>query len=1842
MSAIVPAAQSPRRLAGRPAGQREDLVARLRDLAGNYPAGIGILKEFLQNADDAGATWVRFTLDLRHHRAEDIPDERMGALFGPALLVESDQTFTEQDLANIQRIGAAGKIDDAGKTGRFGLGFNTVYSITDYPSFATRDLIMTFDPFFDAVALEREDPGMSWALEALWTGAADWPKAFGLVEGATTLRTTTYRLPLRTSEQTGPTRIGRTAVSPEEVQKILSSLVEWGERLILFLRSVLRVEARVVDEYDERVLASVTTTNVDDVRARRERVLPSPGASTSEILDQIAAGALASEEVYEHGFVVEQAAGARSATWLVAQGMFPGSEGEALTAARAMVRVGEKAIPLGGVAIAVVRDGDRLIPQPTSGTLCCTLPLPQPLGVGLIANARWSLSSSRSHVRFGAEDGMDEAFRVGWNRAVAEHVVPAAYAALFTVLQRSLDPQGVAAVYASWPDVSLLSAPLDRALAEGLFRALAAVPSIRVRSGGEHDWVLPVEATMAPVRWSPPLVEAVVADGLCLAEPAVPEHVAAGLGGENAPAELCPKDGRAWLAEGGAFEGAMATAPRRCLRDAKLVLELLAFCSEGGSAKLDGLPLAFMADDRLGTFGKAVICLGDADARRIFRARPNWFLAEEAARRATVRPDQSEKLFLMSPGMVIANLKTHLLMDEDGTWSPEATSLPNEAWLADLYLWLAKLPDLKIHLTALMRYALVPDSEGNLVRSGSAATPLVSAGSMTRPLERALRAFGVPLVGGSPELVKAISAFSAVASGMVWEVTPATVVNTLARSPLPDVPAHSPHRRELLSWLAESAGLTEEPKTKLQALPLWPTKDGRVVSATAEGAFLPLGFDPPPDFDKVTLLHLGPDERWRPLLQTLGVKPLDLAEWIRSVFVRGYGGLTPEARLRALAWLRDRGVAALTQGTEEQNRKLRDQLRDMPLLEGDDHRLHPPSRLYHPDARDGVSVLGSVARFPDVEGVYRRELDLWAPFFGRLGLHRHPLDADLVARVEQLLHDVTPENSDATEADLLNVYEYLSKRWDKGEHDKSTLAKRLRELAWIPTMQQPAHEDDVAAFRVPPACFMLPANVYPARLMHHAASQVAFMRAKEDTTVRQALGMPSDVKPDVVLAHFRAVRERWATGGTPDTQSGAVGRAASAFYRVVGQLAGSQNQADRALLAKIRAELAGSECIWDQEGHRFWRADHTFARGAEPLAGLRVQISAFAHEGAGLDTLGRRPSPGPADYASVLRELGAHGSTPLVDHALRVARRCWQELREHPELLQPDLPVPTATGALIPASRSLVDDASYWRDRLSDADLPWIDMQVPQGAALRAGAQRVTEVVREERVGWKETPTGAVKAYCANRSSHVASEEFAVGVLRLVAHACPEAALPELDDVRDAVALELVPCGGLSAGLVCPDFGLRDAVGVEPVSCLLDEDGRLPRVWVATEDAESVALELGRALLRRLSEANLVEEVDVLNTAALEAILRCPTDRISHVLDQRKIRSFIDEAADPMDEEVGPAAPEPEDFDGDGREVSTEEARSSPATRTSVGGPTTTEAAAAGGGAFATSRADGDRAGSGPPHRAAADRETPPSGSRTSAVPPIDAPPRLRQLLTERVPQPSTLPADTDGPRPPPTVPHLGQGGQGKQRRGQLLSYLQPAEMKGGGGSSVDHTPGRLATEQAALAFVDEQERGLGRTVTAMDPHNEGYDREIGVPGEAEARIVEVKGLGSAWDARGVRLTPAELRAAHHFGDRYWVYVVEHAKDLARRRLYRIRGPANLVTAYCLDHGWIALDDPEADALTPEPGLTLLDGDTAVGVIESCERRGEAIRLTVKAEDGESQRVNWNPTRHRLQPPRSV
>ncbi|WP_426557166.1 hypothetical protein [Dapis sp. BLCC M172] len=95
----------PEKIGGKSFYQSEPLIARLRGIIRDYPEGVGILKELIQNADDAKATRVEIILYWRIHQFQNLPDNRMEKLMRPAILVYNNQVFREQDFESIKSLG---------------------------------------------------------------------------------------------------------------------------------------------------------------------------------------------------------------------------------------------------------------------------------------------------------------------------------------------------------------------------------------------------------------------------------------------------------------------------------------------------------------------------------------------------------------------------------------------------------------------------------------------------------------------------------------------------------------------------------------------------------------------------------------------------------------------------------------------------------------------------------------------------------------------------------------------------------------------------------------------------------------------------------------------------------------------------------------------------------------------------------------------------------------------------------------------------------------------------------------------------------------------------------------------------------------------------------------------------------------------------------------------------------------------------------------------------------------------------------------------------------------------------------------------------------------------------------------------------------------------------------------------------------------------------------------------------------------------------------------------------------------------------------------------------------
>eukprot|EP00959_Pyramimonas_sp_CCMP1952_P280809 5869447-Pyramimonas_sp.AAC.1 len=101
-------------------GQKVDLTTRIREILQNYPEGTSILKELIQNADDAGSRIIRFCLDERNHSSENLAYRKTTEHQGPALMIYNDGVFSDADFESISRVGDSCKREEVGKTGRFG------------------------------------------------------------------------------------------------------------------------------------------------------------------------------------------------------------------------------------------------------------------------------------------------------------------------------------------------------------------------------------------------------------------------------------------------------------------------------------------------------------------------------------------------------------------------------------------------------------------------------------------------------------------------------------------------------------------------------------------------------------------------------------------------------------------------------------------------------------------------------------------------------------------------------------------------------------------------------------------------------------------------------------------------------------------------------------------------------------------------------------------------------------------------------------------------------------------------------------------------------------------------------------------------------------------------------------------------------------------------------------------------------------------------------------------------------------------------------------------------------------------------------------------------------------------------------------------------------------------------------------------------------------------------------------------------------------------------------------------------------------------------------------------
>jgi sacsin len=1456
----------------------EQITDRLRDLVAKYPKGLGIVKEFLQNADDAGASTLRIIYDRRHH-VGSLGASGMNAALGPALLFMNDQPFSPDDLLHIQTISDSAKRADASRIGRFGQGFCTAYSVSDEPSLLTGDTLVWFDPH--RRIHERNRNAYAWDLRP---AAEEWPAwvatfaPAGAVTDGTPFSGTIFRLPVRTRKNAPHSEIRREPFTDGDWEKILAEARATGPALLVFLRSILRLEIyEVLPSGKERLRLAIRTKDEDAVRRTRAPLRAAMGRP----LDLLRAWKASDIELpateFTHSFdVLADDDQAEVETWEVVNRLCRGPENALLDESLRLCEAEEKVLPWAGAAAR--RDGGW---SSIRGGFACFLPLPEAGEAPVWQHGWFALDSSarRNLARVAVEDQSRR--HVAWNRLLMEHGVGPSWARLLVRLRG-----GAAATshpYEHWPAVAEPANEVDAACAAGFYQTVKSLPVFRGRVGNSVDWYGGTQPLLSlPSQWQAQLETPLSFSKVPVLAPPLPPNARAGLElSPGGPRLLVPEKLRQQLKVLGQVECPVPSAPRTWLSRPEWVTQIAAFCASDGKERLRGLPLALLANGSLRNFDQNdPVYLMRAEDKRLLDPFPRRRLD---ARYQKIVFDGKPVPAIGARALDVGGL-IQLAKELDGATPPPA------AWLQSFFERLEHAPasEITAHAKAIKCLALVPGAEGAMRQPGKCSTPLLPSDDDT--LTWALQRLGVEFIRADSDLVTAIERFSRRHGGFVWPATAEVVAKVLVAEAdeLDWSACDEPDALEAILDLLSTARWDKvESSTRegLRLLPILPTSAGGCVAATRANTYVLADFEPPDLVaGELFLVDVRAHARWRPLFERLGVPTLDGLRFATDVVLPSLAAANAPTQDALLRWLRDE-IPKLEPFLEERARnELHREIRATPILPVAGGTLEPPSQLYAPDVKV-ESLLGAVARKPD-PARFSDEPDRWRRFFEWLRLLRSPRAVDLHAAILELTDQAEWQGVEEVRPALLRMITHLDEHW-KGLHDAevaadTTLATALATMAWLPARRLTAEECPMAT--PPEDRLYRPDELAANSIRDLVASQRPIVDGSFHAVPLEELGVVLEPAPEETLAHFEILR----TAPIP-TAPKALKAVRAAFFSIVRHL-GSHTEAAAAYQdCRSTDEVADTVLVG-----RSWRSpDRVFFHGlitALPGA-CSVQDDAelaAAVEGVvmrkGLELLGVRPSPTHGDWLAVLERLAAeYGTEPLTDDAVKVANGALLELRtaEDEWLRSQSVNVPTEDQRLVPAQDAFLPGDPRLRHPMVTPIPIVANIRDIVEVAQRAGALPLHEALDERiHAGTRESSDPGLREWTGKHEALLRSEPFLAALHRLAF----QQALQERS--ADVNAPEVQERLGRSRHLrlkIADRVRVQSRLADDPKALVFDLevpsflDERSGTLWLATAADRRMRDEVVRAVSRHCG---------VGDTLSLARLLECEPNEMHILLDE--------------------------------------------------------------------------------------------------------------------------------------------------------------------------------------------------------------------------------------------------------------------------------------------------------------------------------------------------------------------
>ena len=397
--------------------QKESLTHRLRGIVNDYNDKIDIFKELIQNADDAGATKVKFLMDWRNHGKSSLFNDEMKFWQGPAIVAYNNSTFSDQDFDNILNIAGESKTSDPLKIGRYGLGFCACYSLTDVPSLISRRFFMMFDPHTHYIGnrVSERNAGLQIDLFEEKEGVSIYEDQFSPYRGLFGCNIdqfdkngfdgTIFRFPLRMRECQN-SEISNEQYNPSRINKQIEQLKKETLKLLIFLNKVQSLEFFELKEGKSIQEMELIFKVVKAGGTVRAKMIQSHGSGPSAALKPECA-----HEVIH----IEHCVGKNKQV-----------HHYLLSAIVNDCKIEKGRLPIAELAVELT---DNYTPIHTKGQLFCFLPLPIKHSLPFYVNGYFDVTKDRKALRL-PQDGAEKE----WNDTIINEVLPVAFVQLLEVL----------------------------------------------------------------------------------------------------------------------------------------------------------------------------------------------------------------------------------------------------------------------------------------------------------------------------------------------------------------------------------------------------------------------------------------------------------------------------------------------------------------------------------------------------------------------------------------------------------------------------------------------------------------------------------------------------------------------------------------------------------------------------------------------------------------------------------------------------------------------------------------------------------------------------------------------------------------------------------------------------------------------------------------------------------------------------------------------------------------------------------------------------------------------------------------------------------------------------------------------------------------------------------------------------------------------------------------------------------------------------------------------------------------------------------------------------------------